>query len=284
MASIERYLAPTNLRDALAALADGQATVLAGGTDLMPRANAGRANFRPALMNIRRVPELKCVDLRNGWVRLGALTTIAQLRETPELVQTLPLLAESADHFASDQIRNMGTIGGNVANASPAGDTLIPLIALDAEIELASANGCRRVPAADFFTGPGRTVMQPNELIVAVMVPVPRPGTVSRFVKFGTRPALDISAISLAFSACKEGQRLASVRVAFGAVAPTPLRGRATEAALEGRALDDIVIRAALQAAVGEIKPIDDVRGSAWYRRELVHNILAKVLRDVANG
>jgi xanthine dehydrogenase FAD-binding subunit len=284
MNEIQTYVAPTSLAEALNAIAHGAATVLAGGTDLMPQSTAGRIVFRPALVNIRRVSELQKVEFGDRHVRIGALTTINELRHSPSIAQALPLLADAADCFASDQIRNMATLGGNIANASPAGDTLVPLIALDAEVELASATDRRRVPITEFFTGPGRTVLQREELIVAVMVPLPQSGTVSRFIKFGTRPALDIAAVSLAFSAVKNGPHVTNVRVAFGAVAPVPFRGRLTEAVLEGQALDESVLKAAAETAKAEIKPIDDVRASAWYRRELTHALLLKVLRYVANS
>jgi len=283
MTAIERYLAPAGLDDALAALAGGNATVLAGGTDLMPQINAGKVAFRPILLNIRRIPELRAVEVSNGRITIGALVTINELKDNPLIAKAVPLLAEAADHFASDQVRNMGTIGGNVANASPAGDTLVPLLTLDAEVELASGAGRRNVPMAEFFTGPGRTVRRPDELITGLSIPLPRLRTVSRFVKFGTRPALDISAVSIGFAATLESGRLSDVRVAFGAVGPTPIRGRATEAVLEGAALDPERIAKAAATARDEVKPIDDLRASAWYRRELVHNLLGKVLSDVVS-
>jgi xanthine dehydrogenase FAD-binding subunit len=281
MTAIERYLAPADLDSALAALAGGNATILAGGTDLMPQINAGKVAFRPILLNIRRVPELRAVDIVDGRISIGSLTTITELKDNPIIAKAVPLLAEAADHFASDQVRNMGTLGGNVANASPAGDTLVPLLVLDALVELASASGRRSVPIAEFFTGPGRTVRRPDELIVALSVPLPSLRSVSRFVKFGTRPALDISTVSLGLNATLESGRLSNVRVAFGAVGPTPIRGLVTEAVLDGAPLDAATIARAAAAARDEVRPIDDLRASAWYRRELVHNLLGKVLNDV---
>lgn len=283
MTAIERYLAPADLDSALAALAGGNATVLAGGTDLMPQINAGKVAFRPILLNIRRIPDLRAVEVGQGRITIGALVTITELKDNPVIAKAVPLLAEAADHFASDQVRNMGTIGGNVANASPAGDTLVPLLVLDAEVELASATGRRSVPMAEFFTGPGRSVRRPDELITGLSLPLPRLRTVSRFVKFGTRPALDISAVSIGFSATLDSGRLSDVRVAFGAVGPTPMRGRATEAVLEGAPLDAGLIAKAAATAQDEVKPIDDLRASAWYRRELIHNLLGKVLSDVVS-
>jgi CO/xanthine dehydrogenase FAD-binding subunit len=287
--SVERYLAPTRLQQALAALAlPGGATILAGGTDLMPQSHAGRVKAAPLLLNIRRIEGLEGIWVEDGHLVLGALVTLADVYASALVAQHAPLLAEAADHFASAQIRNAATLGGNLANASPAGDMLPPLMALDAVVELARLGSggvteTRRVPIAQFCTGPGRTVREACELIVAVRVPAARPGQVVRFHKAGTRPALDISPIAVAFSAQRnDAGALHSVRIALGAVGPTPLRARSAEALLEGRHLAAESIAAAAEAAAADARPIDDVRASAWYRRELVRNTTKRMLDDVA--
>ena len=287
----ERYLAPTRLLQALAALAmPGGATVLAGGTDLMPQRRAGRLPAGHTLLNIRHVPGLDGITLEGGALRLGALTTITTLRTHPLVLAHAPLLAEAADHFASEQVRNAATLGGNICNASPAGDMLPPLLALDAEIELAALDraGCeatRRVALDRFFTGPGRTARGATELLTAVHLILPPPGTRMRFYKTGTRPALDISTIAIACAArIDDAGRLRGVRLALGAVAPTPLRARHAEALLEGAVLDAGLAERAAACAAEEATPIDDVRASAWYRRELVHNMTRRVLTDVAHA
>ncbi|NMG43762.1 xanthine dehydrogenase family protein subunit M [Aromatoleum toluvorans] len=288
MTGLERYAAPQSLDEALGILQQGEVTILAGGTDLMPQTKAGRIAFKPTLMNIGRVAGLKGVTLDGGHLRIAALTTISELLRDPLVAQHAPVLAEACDHFASDQIRNAGTLGGNINNASPAGDTLVPLIVLDAEVELASKpNGSvstRRMPLAEFFTGPGRTKRAGNELLTAVRIPLPKPGHVARFYKFGTRPALDISTISIGIAGIKRDGALTDTRVAFGAVAPTPVRAPRTEAALEGRRLDSDAIEAAAGAARDEVNPIDDVRASAWYRKELIHNMTKRMLDHVAQA
>lgn len=288
--SIERYLAPTSLNQALVALAEpGGVTVLAGGTDLMPQGHAGKVRPARVLLNIRRVPELHRIERVGDRLRLGALVTITQLLDDPLVREHAPLLCTAADKFASEQIRNAGTLGGNLCNASPAGDTLTPLIALDAEVELArleagGAVASRRVPVAAFFTGPGRTVREPSELLVAVWVPVAPADQVRGFYKGGTRHGLDISSISIAFAARRGSDgRLRDVRLALGAVAPTPIRARAAEAVLEGAALDPTTtVQVAKAAAADDARPIDDVRASAWYRRELLRNMTQRMLDDVA--
>jgi CO/xanthine dehydrogenase FAD-binding subunit len=285
-AAIQEYFAPESLAEAVRLLRGGDATVLAGGTDLMPQTQAGRVKFGRSLVNIRRIAELRGIGEAGGTVRIGALTLVAELMESETVRARLPVLVEAGDHFASAQLRNAATIGGNICNASPAGDLLVPLLVLDAEVELASdsdgALATRRLPLADFFTGPGKTRRAPNELLVAVHMPLPAAGHVARFVKFGTRPALDISAISIGIAAVLKDNTLTGARVAFGAVAPTPLRGRETEAALEGRPLNADVIALAAEVACAEVRPISDVRASDWYRRELIGNLMRRVLTDVA--
>lgn len=289
MTGIRNYVAPRSLDQALECLrADGGVTIVAGGTDVMPQSQTGRLRFKPTLMNIQRVPELKGIARDGDAIRIGALTTLTQLMNDALVRRHLPILVESGDHFASDQIRNAGTLGGNICNASPAGDTLVPLLALDAEVELATKpNGTittRRMPIGEYCTGPGRTRRADSELLTGVRIPVPPAGHWARFFKFGTRPALDISAISIGIAGLRSGGALTRVRVAFGAVAPTPVRSPRAEAALEGRRLDAATIAAAAAAARDEIKPIDDVRASAWYRRELVHNMTRRMLEDVAQA
>jgi CO/xanthine dehydrogenase FAD-binding subunit len=286
---VQRYLAPTRLSQALAALAQpGGATVLAGGTDLMPQANAGRVKPAPLLLNIRRVPGLAGISIDDGALVIGTLTTIEALRSNDEVRRAAPLLAQACERFASEQIRNAATLGGNLCNASPAGDTLTPLLALDAEVELASLADAgevrtRRVPIADFFAGPGRTQRSSEELLTAVRVPVAPSGQVARFEKAGTRVGLDISTISIALAARRDADgTLHGVRIALGAVGPVPLRARAAEALLEGRRPDAALDAEAAQAAADAASPIDDVRASAWYRRELVRNLTRRTLDDVA--
>jgi len=283
--TVERYFAPKRLEEALEVLRAGDATILAGGTDVMPQSESGKTPLRKTLVNIRRIPELTGIALAKNEVRIGALTTISEMMTHDLVRKHFPILVEAGDHFASEQIRNAGTLGGNVCNASPAGDTLVPLLALDAVVELAAKpNGSvetHTTPLGSFLVGPGKTRRQSGELLVAVRIPVPPADHVQRFFKFGTRPALDISAIAIGLAAVKAKGVLSHVRLAYGAVAPVPMRGSRTEAALEGKTLTPEVIEQAAQAAHDEVKPISDVRASDWYRRELMHNIVKRMLTDV---
>jgi xanthine dehydrogenase FAD-binding subunit len=285
MSEVNSYAAPRSLDEAAEILRAGNVTVLAGGTDVMPQMKAGKLTLQPTLMNIRRIPELRGIVQTGGLVRIGALTTITELLNSALVRERFNALWQACDHFASDQLRNAATIGGNICNASPAGDTLVPLLALDAKVVLAGKpNGAlttRAMPLADFFVGPGRIKREATELVTAVELLLPPVGSVSEFFKFGTRPALDIAMISIGLGALRDGKTLRNVRVAFGAVAPTPIRAPQTETAIEGKALDDATIEAALTAAAREIHPISDVRASDWYRRELIHNILQRMLVHV---
>ena len=285
MAEIRNYAAPRSLAEALQVLASGPATVLAGGTDLMPQSRSARVHFAPTLLNIQGVAELHGVRRRDGAVEIGALTTIATLHDDPAVRSDAPVLWQACDHFASDQIRNAATIGGNICNASPAGDTLVPLLVLGASVVLASAGAAgileRRLPLSEFLTGPGRTARRPDELLVAVHMPVPASGWVDRYVKFGTRPALDISTIALAVGGTLFEGRLENARLALGAVAPTAIRAHDAERVLAAGPLDRGRIDRTVDAVDAAIHPISDVRASDWYRRELVHNLLRRILTDV---
>ena len=288
MTELKRYFAPTSLDQAVECLKGGNVTILAGGTDLTPQSQAGRIKFRETLMNIRHIPQMSGITLEGKEIRIGALATITEIMEHPLVRQHLPALVEACDHFASNQIRNAGTIGGNICNASPAGDTLVPLLVLDASVELASMPEAKlyrhSMPLSTFFVGPGKTRKSLCELVTGVRIPVPGAGHVSRFYKHGTRPALDISTISIGFAADLHDGVMTNVRVAFGAVAPTPLRATATEQALEGRHLDAAAIEAAAIAARDEVNPIDDVRATAWYRKEMIHNMTKRTLENVAQA
>jgi CO/xanthine dehydrogenase FAD-binding subunit len=286
MTELKRYFAPDSLDQAVECLKGGNVTILAGGTDLTPQSQAGRIKFKHTLMNIRHIPQLTGITLEGDEIRIGALATITEIMEHPLVREKLPALIEACDHFASDQIRNAGTIGGNICNASPAGDTLVPLLVLDACVELASMPEAKVyrhcMPISQFFVGPGKTRKSLCELVTGVRIPVPGACHVSRFYKHGTRPALDISTISIGFAADIHDGVLRNVRVAFGAVAPTPLRATATESALEGRHLDAASIAEAAAAARDEVTPIDDVRATAWYRKEMIHNMTKRLLENVS--
>ena len=284
MQEITTYLAPRRLDEALHAMADGGATVFCGGTDLSPQTESGARQYQAKLLNLRRIEGLSGIDAGGSEIRIGAATTVSEVRASAALAKIAPVLVEAAERFASEQIRNAASIGGNLCNASPAGDMIPPLLVLGASAELACVQGgavqTRRVPLERFFVSPGKSVKLPQELLTAVVFDRPASGFKARFRKSGPRPALEISTVSVAVGARVDGGRLSGVRVAMGSVAPTPLRARRVEAALEGKPLDAATIAAAVEAAAEDAKPIDDVRASAWYRGHLVKVFVEEVLND----
>ena len=285
---IENYKVPSSIAEAAQLLHQGEATIVAGGTDLTPQTEAGAREFAATLINIQRIEEMRGISLANGRYRIGGLTTVTEILESEMLAADVPVLVEAADHFASPQIRNASTLAGNLCNASPAGDMCIPLLLLDAEVELASwANdsvSIRKLALSDFFTGPGKTVLQAGELLTAIEFNEPGAGFTATFQKSGPRPALEISTVSMGVAGVMENGVLSGVRVAIGAVAPTPLRAVATEAALEGQLLDEDVIGKATKIVQNEVTPIDDVRASAWYRTHLTGVYIRRALSHVAGN
>jgi CO/xanthine dehydrogenase FAD-binding subunit len=282
---IENYSAPSSIAEAVQLLQHGEATIVAGGTDLTPQTEAGVREFAATLINIQRIEEMRGISVSNGRYRIGGLTTVTDILESELLAADVPVLVEAADHFASPQIRNASSLAGNLCNASPAGDMVIPLLLLDAEAELVSWSdgsvSTRSVPLSDFFTGPGRTVMKADELMTAVGFAQPGEGYVAAFIKSGPRPALEISTVSMGVAGVVKDGVIHGVRVSIGAVAPIPLRARETEAALEGNKLDEALFELAAETASGEVKPIDDVRASSWYRKHLTGVYIRRALETL---
>ena len=272
---------PRTLEDALSLMArePGAWRPFAGGTDLMVLLEAGLLAHKK-FFSVFHLAELRGVNAETPeWVSLGALTTYTDVRRSRVLQSEFPLLGRAAAETGGLAIQNRGTLGGNVANASPAADTPPALLAYGAEIELVSSNGSRRVPYADFHTGYKQTVMRPDELIARIHLPRPRPGATHHYRKVGTRRAQAISKVCFAALAeMDEGGRVGEVRLAFASVAPVVLRCRKTEAVLRGRRPDEAVAGEAAAELSREIVPIDDVRSTANYRRRVAVNLLRDFL------
>ena len=274
---------PRTLGDALALLRDepGVWRPFAGGTDLMVLLEAGRLEHRK-FFSISHLKELRGVEEWDGQVTIGALTTYTDVRRSALLAREFPMLAQAASETGGLAIQNRGTLGGNIANASPAADSPPALLAYGAEVELVSASGARRVGYAEFHTGYKRMVMREDELIARVRLKRPREGARHFYRKVGTRRAQAISKVC--FAALAEvgaGGALDEVRIALGSVAPTVLRCRETEALLRGRQLDSALTKEALAGLAREVAPIDDVRSTARYRLRVARNLLAEFLSGV---
>ena len=251
---------------------------VAGGTNVLVDLRAGKHQPR-ALVDIARLPGLRGIQRANGHLVIGGGTTISDLLNDPLIAEHAPALKEAAAVFANPLIRNRATVGGNLADASPAADTAPPLLALDAEVELASQGETRRVPLADFLVGVRKTLRRHDELLVAVRFPVPPAGSANHFQKVGLRKADAISVLSAAVAVtCDAAGRCTAARIALGALAPRPLRATAAESLLVGQRLTPAAIAEAARLAGEAARPIDDIRGSADYRRQVTEVIVRRLL------
>jgi xanthine dehydrogenase small subunit len=257
-----------------------RAKIIAGGTDLMVALNAGSLAAEE-FIDIRRLNELRGIEDEGETIRVGALTTYTQLIKSPLVQRSVPALAEASRTIGAVQIQNRGTIGGNVVNASPAGDSLPVLAAFDAELEIGSVRGVRKIDFNRFYTGYRQIVMEPDEILLAVRLGKLGQNERSFFFKVGTRRAQAISKIVMAVKAGTKGALINYISVALGSVAPTVIRARQTESLLTNATLDVTSIELAKRTISSEIAPITDVRSSEHYRRTVTGNALAKVLRQL---
>ena len=275
------YLEARTLRQAIRMLQQHgqQARIVAGSTDFLVRWRAGF--WHPDyVVNIQHVPGLSRVaySARNG-LRLGALVTIQTLEQHRAIRRHYPALAAAAASFAGVQVRNLATVGGNICNASPSGDTLPALLVYGAECRLSGPDGNRQVPLEQLFTGPGQTVLAQDEVLTEITLPPPSRNTGSLYIKHSPRGAMDIATVGVASAVTVDGSGVCTdARIALGAVAPTPLRAYAAEDMLKGRQLDQELLQAAVDQAVSQASPIDDVRGTARYRREMVGVLTRRTL------
>jgi CO/xanthine dehydrogenase FAD-binding subunit len=268
------YVRPRDLDEALATrAAHPDWMVLAGGTDLMVN-----ANHRPSpagILDLWRLPGLGTIAASDRSITIGAGATWYEVENHPAVLKTWLPLSLAAREIGALQIQMRGTLGGNVGNSSPVGDSLPVLLALDAELELASVRGRRKVPYSQFCTGYRKTALASDELIVAATLPAPSATTHTVWRKVGTRRAQSISKVMGAAAITFDGGVISSARVALGAVADRPIRIGAVENAVRGLTPDKAAdaARAALRTA---IKPIDDVRSTATYRHEVAENLVAR--------
>lgn len=272
---------PRSLSEAYSLLGAEAYRPMAGGTDLLVQITGELVEPPDRVLDIWHLDELRGIRTESDALVLGALTTYAEMRRSPLVAEFLPALAEAAGTIGAAQIQNRGTIGGNVVNASPAGDMLPLLLATDAQLVVGSAAGERSVPAPEFWPSYRQTALAPNELLLRIAIPLAG-GRQVRFRKIGTRRAQAISkvAVALAWRADEEAGAWRDVRLALGSVAPTPVRAQLTEAVLEGRTPDEATADRAASTLASELDPIDDVRSSADYRRAVAARVLHRLLRD----
>lgn len=279
-----RYEAPSTLQEAVRLLGSlgEKARPLCGGTDILIQMRAGVR--RPEhLIDVKRIPELcgLSFDPKTG-LRLGAAVACTDVYENATVRKYYPGLAEAAHLIGSLQIQNRASIGGNLCNGSPAADTTPALIALGAIAKIGSAKGTREVACENFVLSPGRTVLQPGELLVEFLIPAPRPHSSDAYLRLIPRNEMDIAVVGVGASITRDGDKCVAARIALAAVGPTPILASKAAEALVGRKLGDAALAKAAELAIAASSPIDDMRGTAEYRRHVVGVLTRRALSIAA--
>lgn len=278
-----KAVSPQSLDAAVAALAaDPDLVPMAGCTDLMVGTPTGGITplkgHATGVLNLQRIPELSGIRFAAGRLDIGAAVTFTELRQSSEIARACPILAEAAAMVGGWQIQNRATIGGNVANASPAGDSLPALLALEARVVVTGPDGSREIPYDEFHVSYRKTALRQGELIVRITIPEPPSGTIQRFRKVGTREAQAISKVVVAMAARVERGTIVGLRLGAGSVAATPIRLRKAEEAGIGQPANDGTAARVAGTAAGEVRPIDDVRSTAAYRAFALERVVRRMV------
>ena len=272
----------TSLSEVLAQLiaSPGTWTPIAGGTELMVAHAAGRLNA-PKLINLWGLPELNFIHVNDSSIAIGGGVTFGQIRRHETIASDFPLLSKAASWIGSIANQSRATVGGNLVNGSPAADSSPALLVYDAEVELISARGSRRIPYSEFHTGYKRNAMAPDELLFAVHLPLRFARHRQYLRKVGTRRAMAISKVALAGTATVEKGVVSELRLAAASLAPFPVRLYKTETALLGKPINSSTIQSAREALLAEAKPIDDIRSTSEYRKRVAANLLEEFLVEL---
>lgn len=275
------YLRPTNLGETLSYLSSygGKSKVLAGGTDLVLLLQQGI--MKPThIIDISNVPELSYIREEDGHLRIGAATKMRDIEISKLVRARIPMFAEASQLVGEIGIRNIATIGGNLANASPAADSAPPLLVLDASLKIRKGEAERTIKLNEFFLHVKKTVLAPDELVTEVKIPIPPTKSGGAFFRLAKRGGNIISIVSAAAFLSMNGKVCSVARIAMGSVAPTPIRIKGAEKVLEGAEPTEENIRAAAQKAFDEIKPISDIRASAEYRKDTSRVYVRKAIQE----
>lgn len=284
MIQVVQTFSPKTVKEALEILdgcGAGEIRIVAGGTDLIVQANYQHEEPAPRLLGLQRIEELKFVREEGDRLVIGPSVTHAELLADGLVGRYAPILQESAGQIGAPQIRNRGTVGGNICNSSPVGDLLPSLSVLNARFTVASSSGTKEIPFDSFFTGPRRNVLKPDEILTAVTVEKILPCHRFGFSRIGPRKALAITKASAAYRACLAEGTLTEVNVALGSVGPVVLRARNTERYLEGRPLSPGLLEGIAEAVRSDCTPITDVRSTADYRHHMVGVLLRRMLEKL---
>jgi len=267
------YLAPKTVKEVCKLLSQykGRVKIIAGGTDLLVKMK-DRELTPQYLVGIKKIENLDYIHYNAvTGLSIGALTSHQSIANSPIVREKFPILAMAAAEIGTPQIRNMGTVGGNLCNAAPSADTASPLIALGAMVKLVSSKRERTIALEKFFTGPGETVLNDDELLTEIQVPNLPPRTGGTYLKLFSRGAVDIATVGVAaMLTLGKNECCDRARIVLAAVAPTPLRAKRAEEVIEGKKIENAIVEKTAEIAVEEAQPISDVRSSAEYRREMV--------------
>jgi carbon-monoxide dehydrogenase medium subunit len=258
------------------------AKLIAGGTDLL--ISMKKREISPKyLINIKNIPELNCIEYGGRGLRIGALTTLNDVENSPVVQDKVPILASSCHQIGTPQIRNLGTIGGNICNASPSADTAPSLIGLGAKVKIVGLNGERTIPVEEFFVGPGESALQESEILTEIQIPNLSEHTKGIYLKLPARTAIDIATVGVAVVLILDSKNhnALDIKIVLGAVGSTPIRAYKAEEIIKGKVIQVQLIKAAAQTAALEAKPISDIRGSANYRKQMVKVLTDRALRQV---
>lgn len=279
-----QFFAPRKIEEALEILSKygKEIKVIAGGTDLLIQ-YYDRLYEVNGWLDLKNIKELKDIRINKNKIEIGAMVSHAQLEKSEDIKEYFPILSQAAADIGSPQIRNRGTIGGNIVNASPAGDLLAPLMAYDAQFRLLSIQGEKIVPAEEFFIGPKKTILEPAQLLTQIILPLPSERTYGCWIKIGKRKALIIATITLALvvEMAEDNKTIKDVRTCLGSVAPTPIEIEEIREKMIGKKFSELDFNQLGQIVEDKISPIDDIRGTREYRKDVAKNIMINALKEI---
>jgi CO/xanthine dehydrogenase FAD-binding subunit len=277
------YIVPKTLDEALKALNEhkGSAKLLAGGTDLVPQLKKRELKTPGYVIDLKSIPGLDGISYDAQGLQIGPLATISSIAQSPEVQERYPMLVQAALGMASPQVRNRGTFAGNICNAVPSADSAPSLLALNATIMIKSIRGERTSSIDQFFTGPRKTMLEADEMLVGITVPKPLPASRGVYLKLSPRHSMDLAIVGVAAVGISENGVCKDIRIALGAVAPTPIRAPMAEAILQGKPITSALINEAAKNAITQCSPIDDHRASQEYRCDMVYVLTKRALNQI---
>jgi CO/xanthine dehydrogenase FAD-binding subunit len=277
------YIVPKTLDEALKALNKykGASRLLAGGTDLIPQLKKREIDAPQWVVDLKEIGGLDAVTYDGEGLKIGPLATINAIAESPAVRERYPILVQAALSMASPQVRNRGTFAGNICSAVPSADSVPPLLALSATVKIRGPKKERMVPMKKFFTGPRSTVLKANEILLEIIVPKPIPASRGVYLKLSPRHSMDLAIVGVAAVGVCENGICKDIKIALGAVAPTPVRAPMAEAVLQGKPITPALINEAARNAVTQCSPIDDHRASQEYRCDMIYVLTKRALNQI---